>query len=196
MSIASYSFGIDADTGHPITWEDSTVFPTFEPDETKVRSDMQRLFTILMDCLNNLVGILNNTEVGTSGASNISIAQISGIDGATNVQDALALLQSTIQGIEVGQLGADSVATVMLQALCVTTAKLADLCVTTPKLADSAVTPAKTNFSSGLTTGPLTLNGALDANGKIFLDSNCYGDSVPSEPGEAEVGRLFFVKAT
>lgn len=178
------------------SWESAEDFPTFEENEAKVREDMQCLFTELEVGLQTLIAELQryDTSDGSAGAKSVGIDSIAGITGATNVQDALAILQNTLENITIGQLGDNSVATAMLQSLCITTAKLAALCVTNEKLAAGSVTGDKCDFSDGLpVAGDLEVEGDSSLGGKIFLDSDSYGDELPAT---AEAGRLFFLKAT
>lgn len=178
------------------SWENAEDFPTFEENEEQVRADMQCLFDELAAGLRRLINELQkkNTQDGTSGAKGVGVDYIDGLSGATNVQDALALLKNAVDEATTGTLPDSSVTTDKLAALAVTAAKLAVAAVTTEKLADGAVTGAKTNFSSGLTVGgALTQNGPLNINNKIILDSDSYGDELPAT---AEAGRLFFLKVT
>lgn len=90
---------------------------------------------------------INNTLIpyleGTSGAGDIGITTVSGIQAATNVQDALAALEANIEGVTQGAVADNSINTAKLVDSSVTEAKLADGSVTTAKLANDAVTSAK-----------------------------------------------------
>lgn len=87
------------------------------------------------------------------GAQNIGIETISGVTGATNVQAALAKIESQLvdmtQGavadgsINAAKLADAAVVAEKIANLAVTTAALADGSVTTPKLANLAVTAEK-----------------------------------------------------
>lgn len=175
------------------TWESAEDFPTFEPEEAKVRSDMQYLFAELADKLNEVITKLKSVEAA-SGASCIGVNPISGIDSSVTVQDALTAIYLVALQAQAGTILPGAIGTTELADLAATTAKLADLAVTTPKLVDGAVTGAKTDFSGGLTIGgALEQNGQLNINDKVILDSDCYGDTLPADATE---GRLFFLKAT
>lgn len=80
---------------------------------------------------------------GTLGAGGIGITTVSGIQAATNVQDALAALEANIEGVTQGAVADNSINTAKLVDSSVTEAKLANGSVTTAKLADDAVTAAK-----------------------------------------------------
>ena len=172
------------------TWESAEDFPTYEDDELQVRADMQCLFTELADGINALIAELakHSTNDASAGANNIGVDAIAGMTNVTDVQSALAYLKLLIDNLVIGQLGDDSIATNMIQALAVTTAKIALGAVNTSQLADGAVTGAKTNFNGGLTIG-----GKLNINDQIILDSDSYGDTLPAA---GTPGRLFFLKAT
>ena len=169
------------------TWESAEDFPTYEENEEKVRSDMQCLFAELEAGLQTLISELKSTSAA-SGASNIGVNAISGIEGSVNVQDALTAIYLVALNAQAGTILPGAIGTTELADLAVTTAKLAALAVTTAKLADGAVTGAKTDFSGGLTIG-----GQLNINDKVILGSDCYGDTLPVDATE---GRLFFLKAT
>jgi hypothetical protein len=78
-----------------------------------------------------------------SGAGDIGITTVSGIQAATNVQDALAALEANIEGVTQGAVADNSINTVKLVDSSITNAKLADNSVSTVKLQDDAVTNAK-----------------------------------------------------
>ena len=85
------------------SWESAEDFPTFEENEAKVREDMQCLFTELEVGLQTLIAELQryDTSDGSAGAKSVGIDSIAGITGATNVQDALAILQNTLENITI-----------------------------------------------------------------------------------------------
>lgn len=168
------------------SWESPQDFPTYEENEEQVRKDMQCLFDELAVGINKLIGELGSEASGSSGASGIGVAEITGLEGYTNVQDALAGLLAAIINVQAGTVVDGSVTEPKLADDAVTTAKINDGAVTTPKLAAGAVTGEKTDFSGGLIIG-----GTLTQNGQIILDSNCYGTQFPATP---TVGRLFFKK--
>lgn len=95
---------------------------------------------------------LNDTLIpyleSTSGAGSLGITTVSGIQAATNVQDALAALEANIEGVTQGAVADNSINTVKLVDLSVTNAKLADNSVSTAKIQDDAVTNAKMANSS------------------------------------------------
>ena len=78
-----------------------------------------------------------------SGAGDIGITTVSGIQAATNVQDALAALEANIEGVTQGAVADNSINTVKLVDSSITNAKLADNSVSTAKIQDDAVTNAK-----------------------------------------------------
>ena len=95
---------------------------------------------------------LNDTLIpyleSTSGAGGLGITTVSGIQAATNVQDALAALEANIEGVTQGAVADNSINTVKLVDSSITTAKLADNSVSTAKLQADAVTNAKMADSS------------------------------------------------
>ena len=78
-----------------------------------------------------------------SGAGGIGITTVSGIQAATNVQDALAALEANIEGVTQGSVADNSINTVKLVDSAITNAKLADGSVSADKLQSDAVTNAK-----------------------------------------------------
>lgn len=188
------------------SWENAEDFPTYEAEESQVRADMQFLFGELEAGIQKLLTELQkyNTGVGQAGANSIGIDAISGV-GASNVQSALAVLAAQIAGVAVGQLGPNSIETIMIKDANVTTAKLADGAVTKAKLAADSVDNTKCDFSSGLTVdGALQVNNTAvvnnamvvgydsdDSEAKLFVQPGIYGDTLP---GTAETGRLFFLE--
>lgn len=130
------------------TWRSASDFPTYEPDETQVREDMQCLHDEMADYVNNtLVPAIN---AGSSGggspvstmASEISFASSAGVP-ATNVQDAVENVQSQLAGISQGAVADGSITTGKLGDLAVTTAKINDGAVTEDKIANNSVTANK-----------------------------------------------------
>ena len=83
-----------------------------------------------------------------SGAGGIGITTVSGIQAATNVQDALAALEANIEGVTQGAVADNSINTIKLVDLAITNAKLADGSVSADKLQSDAVTNAKMADSS------------------------------------------------
>ena len=176
------------------TWESATDFPTYEENEEQVRADMQCLFTELSDGLNKLITELGKKTSGSSGASNIGISSIVGLEGFDTVQDALLGLKRAIDAATTGTLPDHSITSDKLSrtsddgGAAVGENNLVDGSVTNQKLGTGAVTGLKCDFSLGL-----TIAGALTQQGQIILGSNCYGDELPSTP---TAGRLFFKKVS
>lgn len=80
---------------------------------------------------------------GTDGAANVGIETIPGVTGATNVQAALAKLESQLIGMTQGAVADMSITNAKLAAAAVTASKIAALAVTTTALADGSVTTPK-----------------------------------------------------
>lgn len=106
------------------SWRNASDFPTFEPDEAKVRDDLQSLFDELKVGLNRLIGELK--------ASNMPFTPTAEVD-SSDVQNAIENVQSQIASALLGQLPDGSV----------TSSKIADGSVDTGKIADGAITSAK-----------------------------------------------------
>lgn len=123
------------------SWRNFGDFPTFEPDETKVRDDMQSLFDELKTGLNNLIGEIK--------AKNIPFTPTAEVD-STDVQNAIENVQSQIASAILGELPDGSV----------TSAKLAGSAVTSAKIADGAVTAGK--IASGVVPVPTTITPKMD----------------------------------
>lgn len=144
------------------SWRDPGDFPTFEENEEQVRDDMQILFDEARDALNRLVGELS--------AANIPFSATDGVN-ASDIQNAIELVQAQLSETALGQLPDASVTTAKLAALAVTTAKIADAAVTTAKLADAAVTAVKiaagavgsAKLAAGAVTGEKLADGAVTA---------------------------------
>lgn len=133
-----------------------------------------------------LLAQLQAETSGQAGANRIGISGIVGLTGTNNVQDALAAIYAAAQEAQAGTILDGSISTAKLADLAVTAAKLAADAVTGPKIATGAVDNSKCDFSAGLTVG-----GDLTQQGKIVLDSGCYGDTLPAA---GTPGRLFFLK--
>ena len=127
------------------TWESADDFPTFEGDETKVRADMQCLFTELEEGIQQLIAELekNSTNDGTAGANSIGIDGIAGLGSVTNVQSALAMLMQIINNIVIGDLPDGSVTTSKLANAAVTQSKIGQGAVGNTQLANASVTSQK-----------------------------------------------------
>lgn len=130
-----------------------------------------------------LLAELESKTAGNAGAYKIGVEPIVGLTGVTNVHDAISAL---LDAFVTGTLPPGGVDTANLADGAVTTPKLGDGAVTTPKLGSGAVTGAKCDFSAGL-----TVSGDLTQQGKIILDSDCYGETLPAA---GTAGRIFFKK--
>lgn len=133
-----------------------------------------------------LLAQLQAETSGQAGANRIGISGIVGLTGTNNVQDALAAIYAAALSAQAGTILDGAITTPKLADSAVTTAKINDGAVTGSKLGAGSVTDAKCDFSAGLTVA-----GDLTQQGKIILDSDCYGDTLPAT---AETGRLFFLK--
>lgn len=133
-----------------------------------------------------LLAQLQAETSGQAGANRIGISGIVGLTGTNNVQDALAAIYVAAQEAQAGTILDGTISTAKLADLAVTNAKLADGSVTNAKLVSGAVDNSKCDFSAGLTVA-----GDLAQQGKIVLDSDCYGDTLPAA---GTPGRLFFLK--
>ena len=76
---------------------------------------------------------------GISGAGDIGITTVSGIQAATNVQEALEALELNIEGITQGAVADNSITNAKLTANAVDTANIVDDAVTSDKIDDGAV---------------------------------------------------------
>lgn len=152
------------------------------PAQLKAKFD-EAVNTIKTYINSSLISELDSEDASASGASRVGIEPLVALPGVTNVMDAISTIIGLITTATVPDGG---VSTVKLADSAVTTAKIDDGSVTTAKLAASAVTGAKTDFSAGLTIG-----GDLTQQGKIFIDSDCFGTTLPAA---GEAGRLFFKK--
>lgn len=123
---------------------------------------------------------------GTAGANRIGISGIVGLTGTNNVQDALAAIYAAAQEAQAGTILNKSITAEKLADDAVETPLIKDSAVTKAKIADQSVDNSKCDFSAGLTVG-----GDLTPQGKIVLDSDCYGDTLPAA---GTPGRLFFLK--
>ena len=80
------------------SWENAEDFPTYEPDETQVRADLQYLYDEIRDAFNGLVAALNDT----SAASNLPVS-VEGLTAGT-LQEALEETLAEIQNAAAGQI--------------------------------------------------------------------------------------------
>jgi hypothetical protein len=83
-------------------WNDPTDFPTYEPDEIKVRADLQFLFDEAAVAINNAL----DDYAGTSGAGSIGVAPIPNLVGNT-VQALLENIRNTLKSVTLNASGAD-----------------------------------------------------------------------------------------
>ena len=169
-------------------WTSSEDFPTYESDETKVRSDMQVLYDQIRDALNALA-------VAIIGA-NIPCTPISG-GVADTVDGALAELKAAVDAATTGTLPDGSIATAKLMDSAVTEAKLADDAVSEDKIADGAVSgdkiaagavaPGKLALTDGgFVVPPLTLTADVH-----YFDSV---EDLEETLASAPIGTIAFVK--
>lgn len=133
-----------------------------------------------------LLAQLQAETSGQAGANRIGISGIVGLTGTDNVQDALAAIYAAAQAAQAGTILNKSITAEKLADDAVETPLIKDGAVTKAKIADQSVDNSKCDFSAGLTVG-----GDLTQQGKIVLDSDCYGDTLPAA---GTPGRLFFLK--
>lgn len=124
-------------------WTNHEDFPTVEPREEVVRSDMQLLFNEIRDYLNTTlsgaVSTLGDTLAalqGKSGAGRIGFLKTAAID-RENVQDAIECVQAQLVSVSQGGIANGAV----------TTAKIAEEAVTSEKIKSGAI--QKRHFTSG-----------------------------------------------
>lgn len=166
------------------SWRNAGDFPSFEPDEAKVRDDMQSLFDELRAGLNRLIGEIKADNIPFTPTPEVDSSDVQ--NAIVNVQNQIATAilgelpdgSVTEQKIEDGavtgnKLSDGAVGTGKLADGAVTKGKLADGAADTEKLADSAVTEAK--LADGAVTleklAAGTLNGKADLNGGKVLPS-------------------------
>lgn len=133
-----------------------------------------------------LLAQLQAETSGTAGANRIGISGIVGLTGTNNVQDALAAIYAAAQEAQAGTILNKSITAEKLADDAIETPLIKDSAVTKQKIAAGAVDNGKCDFSAGLTVG-----GDLTQQGKIVLDSDCYGNTLPAA---GTPGRLFFLK--
>ena len=112
------------------SWRNAGDFPTFEPDEAKVREDMQSLFDELKTGLNRLIGELR--------AGNLPFTPTAEVD-SSDVQNAIENVQSQIASAILGELPDGSVTAQKLSDGAVETDKIEDGAVTTGKIAEGVL---------------------------------------------------------
>lgn len=130
-------------------WTNREDFPTVEPREEVVRSDMQLLFNEIRDYLNatlsGAVSTLGDTLAalqGKSGAGRIGFLKTAAID-RENVQDAIECVQAQLVSVSQGGIADGGVTSSKLASGAVDTAALANAAVTYDKIKDKAVGSAK-----------------------------------------------------
>lgn len=130
-------------------WTNREDFPTVEPREEVVRSDMQLLFNEIRDYLNTTlsgaVSTLGDTLAalqGKSGAGRIGFLKTAAID-RENVQDAIECVQAQLVNVSQGGIADGGVTSAKLASGAVDTAALANAAVTYDKIKDKAVGSAK-----------------------------------------------------
>lgn len=180
---------IDTSFDYTRKWTSPDDFPTYEADETKVRSDMQALFDQIRDALNTLARAII--------AGNVPFTPVQGKISAESVQAAVEEVQTQIAGAVLGQIPDGTI----------TTAKLADDAVSSQKMADSAVTGEK--IADGAVGGSKLTDGAVDSTKLALTDGGFvappltltagvhYFDSVEDLEealASAPVGTIAFVK--
>ena len=150
------------------SWRNAADFPTFEPDETKVRDDLQSLFDELKAGLNKLIGELK--------AGNLPFAPTAGVD-STDVQNAIENVQSQIANVALGNLPDGSV----------TERKLSDGSVTAGKIADGAVTGGK--IAEGVIPAPTAETPRMNGTAAAGEDAGyARGDHIhPQDSGKADL---------
>lgn len=130
-------------------WTNREDFPTVEPREEVVRSDMQLLFNEIRDYLNTTlsgaVSTLGDTLAalqGKSGAGRIGFLKTAAID-RENVQDAIECVQAQLVSVSQGGIADGAVTPEKVATGAIGTAAIADAAVTYDKIKDKAVGSAK-----------------------------------------------------
>ena len=140
------------------SWEDPADFPTYEPDESQVRADLQYLHNEMRDAFNGLVAALN----ATSAAANLPIS-VPGLSAGT-VQAAIAETLAEVQKAAAGQIVDGSITREKLAASLLER-------VYGGRLVVSWNTPgAAQNPDSDYPVGQLWLRPALDVVNEAFPD--------------------------
>jgi len=111
-------------------WTNPADFPTYESQETKVRSDMQLLFDELRDAHNALIDALKASEIPFTETAAIA---------ETNVQAAIENVQRQIAEAISGSIPDDSLTGEKMVEGAIDTRELADDSVTGDKIADDSV---------------------------------------------------------
>ena len=124
------------------SWRNHEDFSTYEPNEARVRDDLQCLFDEMRDAFNAFLAGL--------AAGDIPFEASAAID-EDNVQDAIENVQEQLEGISQGAVPDGSI----------TAAKLADGAATEDKIGSGAVTAAK--LSDGAVLGAKLADGAVSS---------------------------------
>lgn len=178
---------IDTNFDYTRKWTNPEDFPTYEAEETKVRSDMQSLFDQIRDALNALAQAID--------AVNIPFTATAEIPNVSNVQAAIAAVQAQIASVALGDIPDGSLASAKLADGAVTEAKLAEDAVTGEKIADGAVGGSKLADGSVDSSKLALENGSFPLAAPVTLVSGVhYFESVDELPASAPVGTIAFVK--
>lgn len=150
------------------SWRNAADFPTFEPDETRVRDDMQCLFDELGEGLNRLIEELR--------AEKLPFTPTAGVDSA-DVQNAIENVQAQIANAALGSLPDGSI----------TERKLSEGAVTAEKIADGAVGLEK--IAQGVIPTPTAQSPRANGTAAVGEDAGyARGDHVhPHDPTKADL---------
>ena len=111
-------------TAYSKTWTSASDFPTYEADESQVRTDMQYLYEEIRVWLNAVLDAMS--------AGQIPFTRSAGVPADT-IQAAIDNVKSQLDSAVISGIVPDN---------SITAAKLKDYCVTTAKLDNQAVTSA------------------------------------------------------
>ena len=117
-------------------------FPSTPSSEDEAREQFQRMFDQVKTQVNALMGALENTEAGYSGAENVGVSPIPGVSGTT-MRAILANLKAQMDGISAGSLTDNIVETRHIIDGVITLEKMAENSVDTGQLVAGAVTGDK-----------------------------------------------------
>lgn len=87
-------------TGTETSWNDHEKFPTIEPDEATVRSDLQLFHDETKAALNNLIDNLEAKTDGASGADQIGATPVKALSSADTVQAVLEECDTRLDVVE------------------------------------------------------------------------------------------------
>lgn len=130
-------------------WTNPTDFPTYEPNETKVREDLQKLHDETKDYINNTL--------------------LDAVDDA--IADCLQQVEDAIEGVVVGTLPDNSLTTAKFQDACVTLAKV-DFVETTLDSSSNLKVPTSKAAADYVSSVALLQTAAGQASGVATLDAN------------------------